>query len=89
MDIIFPTCARQSSSAGTGVDCALNIAYNKQVPICIGIASENSTSGAAESGTLKCRGWGDLCVGDESFDFSFDPASEVSAAINTAHLVRS
>jgi len=84
MDIVFPTCARQSSSAGTGSDCALNIAYNKQVPICSGIASENVTSDS-ERTSLKCRGWGDLCTGDGNFEFSFDPSSEVSPVVGRLH----
>jgi hypothetical protein len=77
MDIIFPTCAQHSSSAGTGSDCALNIAYNKQVPICSGISSENVTLGLEDAQSLKCRGWAELCVGDENFNFTFDTANEV------------
>ena len=65
MDIIFPICARTSTSAGTGSECSVNIAYNRQIPICSGIASDTS------NGT-KCRGWGELCVSDPNYTFSFE-----------------
>jgi integrin alpha FG-GAP repeat containing protein 1 len=78
IDIIFPTCARQSNSAGTGSDCSINIAYNRQVPICSGLNSETTNNGAAEQGKLSCRGWGELCVSDPDFSFSFDQGDDVS-----------
>lgn len=76
IDIIFPTCARQSSSAGTGSECSLNIAYNRQAPVCSGIASE--WSGADGSGQLKCRGYGELCVADDGFEFAFGDSDDAS-----------
>ena len=75
LDMIFPTCDRQSSSAGTGSECSINIAYNRQIPICPGITSEQTSSASTE---LKCRGWGELCVPDEKFELSFEEGSEVS-----------
>ena len=73
LDIVFPTCSRQSVASGIGSDCSINIAYNKQVPVCSG---EEATHGA--DGALICRGWGELCGADESFDFDFTAGSEVS-----------
>lgn len=29
-------------------------------------------------GLLKCRGWGDMCLFDEKFEFSFDEFDFVS-----------
>lgn len=78
MDIVFPVCGRQSNSAGTGSDCSINIAYNRQIPICTGVGAENTNNGGDISSGLKCRGWGSLCMSDSNFDFSFDPSSEVS-----------
>ncbi|WRT66340.1 uncharacterized protein IL334_003295 [Kwoniella shivajii] len=69
MDIIFPTCAQHSKSTGVGTECSINIAYNKQVPVCSTEATQHT-----KEGKLKCRGWGDLCVADEGFDFNFDPS---------------
>lgn len=79
IDIIFPTCARQSSSAGTGSECSLNIAYNRQAPVCAGIASE--WSGADGSGQLKCRGHGELCVADDGYEFAFDDSDDASRPV--------
>ncbi|WWC61849.1 uncharacterized protein I303_104434 [Kwoniella dejecticola CBS 10117] len=69
IDIIFPTCAQTSKSTGIGTECNLNIAYNRQIPIC-------STEGSQtdKEGKLSCRGWGELCTADEGFEFSFDPS---------------
>jgi integrin alpha FG-GAP repeat containing protein 1 len=78
MDMIFPVCGRRSSLAGTGSECSLNIAYNRQVPICSGVGAENANNGAAVADSLKCRGWGELCMADPGFTFSFEPSGEVS-----------
>ncbi|KAJ6620330.1 hypothetical protein B0H10DRAFT_2163572 [Mycena sp. CBHHK59/15] len=34
IDMVFATCSSVSSSTGVGTDCALNIAYNKQLSLC-------------------------------------------------------
>ncbi|WWC70229.1 uncharacterized protein I206_104179 [Kwoniella pini CBS 10737] len=67
IDIIFPTCAQQSKSTGIGTECNLNVAYNKQVPICSTEVSQSTKEGA-----LRCRGWGELCTPDDNFQFTFD-----------------
>ena len=74
IDIIFPVCSGHSTSTGLGSECSINIAYNKQVPIC---STEGSQLG--KDGALKCRGYLELCTPDEGFDFSFDTSSGVSA----------
>ncbi|WVQ82354.1 hypothetical protein IAT38_004482 [Cryptococcus sp. DSM 104549] len=69
IDIIFPTCAKHSTSTGVGTDCSIHIAHNKQVPVCSTEAAQR-----AKDGSLKCRGWGEMCISDEGFEFSFDEA---------------
>lgn len=78
IDIVFPICSRVSSSTGAGSDCSIIIAYNRQVPICSGLNAGQTNNGAADTTTLKCRGWGNLCVGDSTFAFVFEGQSEVS-----------
>jgi hypothetical protein len=34
LDLIFPTCESFSTSTGVGRGCSINIAYNKQKPLC-------------------------------------------------------
>ncbi|EIW70623.1 hypothetical protein TREMEDRAFT_28893 [Tremella mesenterica DSM 1558] len=77
IDIIFPTCSGHSSSTGLGSDCSINIAYNQQVPICSTERSQNT-----KDGSLKCRGWGELCTRDENFSFSFDSSSETQSMLS-------
>lgn len=73
IDIIFPTCTRKSASTGLGRDCSINIAHNKQVPLCSTEVSQWNTDGL-----LRCRGWGDMCLSHEKFEFSFDESDPVS-----------
>ncbi|KAF9501128.1 hypothetical protein BDN71DRAFT_1479701 [Pleurotus eryngii] len=61
IDMVFTTCSYVSSSSGLGTDCAINIAYNKQLPLC----ASNSPSKSARS----CRPPDDLCVADPDFKF--------------------
>lgn len=84
MDIVFPVCGRHSSSSGAGSDCSLNIAYNRQVPVCTGVGSEYNNNGAVTSEVLLCRGWGSLCVADPSFEFAFDSSNDVSRPNTTS-----
>ncbi|KAK7449726.1 hypothetical protein VKT23_013201 [Stygiomarasmius scandens] len=60
IDLIFPTC-RSVSSSGVGSDCAINIAYNQQLPLC--------TSHDIQPGKRTCRSPEDLCVADPNFKF--------------------
>ncbi|KAJ3225475.1 hypothetical protein HK099_006748 [Clydaea vesicula] len=57
MDIVFPTCVDNI--------CQINVAYNKQIPIC----SINIHS--------NCRKKENLCISDENFEFNFDLNSEL------------
>ncbi|WVN88253.1 uncharacterized protein L203_103454 [Cryptococcus depauperatus CBS 7841] len=67
IDIVFPTCSRRSESSGLGSNCNINIVYNKQASLC-----STETSQWNQDELLKCRGWGDMCISDEKFEFSFD-----------------
>ncbi|KEP52797.1 T-cell immunomodulatory protein [Rhizoctonia solani 123E] len=64
LDMIFPVCASISSKTGIGLDCAIHIAYNKQIPLC-------PSAGGISSGSAKCRSPGNLCVADDAFGFDF------------------
>lgn len=68
LDMVFPTCASVSTSSGIGKDCSINIAYNKQIPLC---------QATSLPGT-RCRDPQALCSADPNFEFSFDAASDVS-----------
>jgi len=80
--MVFSACPRHSTSGSIGFECSINIAYNKQVPVCRG---EGPTYRVDETmqGDLTCRGWGGLCLADEGFEFSFDPSDEVSRKLVT------
>lgn len=73
MDIIFPSCARRTTSSGIGYDCSINIAYNKQIPTC---SSEGSKSDGKSK--LACRGHGDMCQSDPDYAFDFGNQGGVS-----------
>ena len=78
MDIVFPVCSRTSTSAGTGSDCSINIAYNRQVPVCTGLNADYTNNGNVNSQTLKCRGYQQLCYADANFEFAFSNLQTVS-----------
>ena len=61
LDMVFPTCV--------GSRCALNIAYNLQMPLC---------SRGDKLGT-RCRDAGALCVADPEFRFDLDPSPSNAA----------
>lgn len=72
MDIIFPVCSEISAFTGQGSDCSIRIAFNQQIPLC---SFEESSRN--KDGSVKCRGWGELCTADPNFSFAFvDSKSE-------------
>ncbi|KAF7294648.1 hypothetical protein MIND_01001600 [Mycena indigotica] len=73
MDMVFTTCSSVSSSTGVGSDCAINIAYNKQLPLCKGLGSS----------TGSCRPPEELCTADSTFTFDLSqrPDNEYFARI--------
>jgi len=82
IDLVFPTCSSVSSTTGIGRGCSINIAYNKQKPLCL--TSDNSwlagLSQAAATAKKDCRQPSDLCTADEAFNFDLTDTSDVSFA---------
>lgn len=57
IDLVFPTCESVSSSTGIGLKCSINVAFNRQLPLC---TSDSSS---------MCRHPENLCTADPSFKF--------------------
>ncbi|KAI0781429.1 hypothetical protein BD413DRAFT_463176 [Trametes elegans] len=64
LDLLFATCASVSASTGIGSTCSINIAYNKQLPLCT-----SSTGASLQNGKRVCRPPDDLCTADPNFQF--------------------
>ncbi|KAJ7168406.1 hypothetical protein C8R43DRAFT_984269 [Mycena crocata] len=64
IDMVFSTCSSVSTSTGVGTDCAINIAYNKQLPLCT-----SSADSGVKKGVRTCRPPEDLCTADPEFKF--------------------
>ncbi|KAL0947607.1 hypothetical protein HGRIS_013696 [Hohenbuehelia grisea] len=61
LDMVFTTCSYVSQTTGVGTDCSINVAYNKQLPLCASTSSKKNKT--------KCRPPDDLCVADPDFKF--------------------
>ena len=61
--MLFVTCDSVSKSTGVGTGCAINIAYNKQLPLCA------SGSSSIQKGKRVCRSPQVLCIADPDFRF--------------------
>ncbi|OCH90654.1 hypothetical protein OBBRIDRAFT_793094 [Obba rivulosa] len=70
LDMLFTTCSSVSSSTGIGSDCAINIAYNQQLPLCA-----STTSSGVENGKRVCRPPQELCTADPDFQFDLSPSA--------------
>ena len=69
IDLLITTCSSVSQSSGLGSNCALNIAYNTQLPLC---ASTSSFHLGGDPATAKpCRSPTALCIADAHFSLSF------------------
>ncbi|KAF8487633.1 hypothetical protein JB92DRAFT_2759088 [Gautieria morchelliformis] len=71
IDMVFPTCASVDSSTGVGRDCMINIAYNKQLPLCTSTASSRK----------PCRSPQSLCTRDPNFQFDLDERASNDAFV--------
>ena len=69
IDLLITTCASVSRSTGLGSSCALNIAYNMQLPLCAPSSSFPFPRNPATA--TPCRSPDTLCVADPNFSFSF------------------
>ena len=63
--MVFPTCSSVSSSTGVGSGCLINIAYNKQIPVCPSAGSQT----VDKQGNQLCRPPEKLCIADPNFNF--------------------
>ncbi|EPQ58671.1 hypothetical protein GLOTRDRAFT_73218 [Gloeophyllum trabeum ATCC 11539] len=70
IDMIFPTCSYVSSITGVGTDCYINIAYNKQLPLCA-----STTDSGIKNGRRVCRPPEELCTPDVDFMYDLDERS--------------
>ena len=90
IDLLITTCTSVSASTGLGTGCALNIAYNKQIPLCasassaiISTAPVNSSADGKDA-KRTCRRPDELCTADPQFKFEFTvPVSNVRLVIST------
>ncbi|EMD34350.1 hypothetical protein CERSUDRAFT_117229 [Gelatoporia subvermispora B] len=76
LDMLFTTCSSVSSSTGIGSNCAINIAYNKQLPLC-----SSTTSSGVQNGKRVCRPPQELCTADPDFTFNLTPSSDNDAFV--------
>ena len=67
--MLFVTCDSVSKSTGIGTGCNINIAYNKQLPLC-------TSASNFQQGKRICRPPGDLCTADPDFQFDLNDSSE-------------
>lgn len=65
IDMVFPTCSAVSLRTGVGSDCLINIAYNKQIPVCPSAGSKTTD----KQGNRLCRSPEQLCIADPDFRF--------------------
>jgi integrin alpha FG-GAP repeat containing protein 1 len=84
IDMIFPTCGSVSSSTGIGSDCSINIAYNKQLPLCT-----SSTSSPVKNGKQLCRRPDQLCSADPNFTFDLTERADNDVSNNRHDLIKS
>ncbi|KAH9979777.1 hypothetical protein BJV77DRAFT_1048772 [Russula vinacea] len=80
IDLLITTCTTVSRSTGLGTNCALNIAYNTQLPLCASSSSFPLASNPAAA--APCRNPAALCVADPNFSFSFSGPNYVSVPIS-------
>ncbi len=80
IDLVFPTCRSHNTGSGIGSGCRINIAYNKQKPLCVDPALNwLKAAGQAVVGKKQdCRKHTELCQADVNFDFVLDPTGDVS-----------
>ncbi|KAH7914077.1 hypothetical protein BJ138DRAFT_1144581 [Hygrophoropsis aurantiaca] len=76
IDMVFPTCSSVSST-GIGSNCVINIAYNKQLPLCAS-ATEHSID---KNGRRTCRSPEELCTADPNFRFDLGTSTKNKAFV--------
>ena len=76
--MLFTTCDSVSSSTGIGSGCAINIAYNKQLPLCA-----SATTPSIKNGRRVCRQPQELCVADPDFRFNLHEGADNAEFVRT------
>ncbi|EGO21825.1 hypothetical protein SERLADRAFT_363011 [Serpula lacrymans var. lacrymans S7.9] len=77
IDMVFPTCSSYSPSTGIGMGCTINIAYNKQLPVC----ASATTSSVNSKGQRLCRSPEQLCIADPNFKFDLSTSGDNDAFV--------
>ncbi|KAI0737904.1 integrin alpha N-terminal domain-containing protein [Daedaleopsis nitida] len=75
LDMLFASCSSVSST-GIGSTCSINIAYNKQLPLC-----PSSTQPSVVNGRRICRPPDDLCTPDPNFKFDLGVRADNDAFV--------
>lgn len=78
IDMVFTTCTSVNPSTGVGANCAINIAYNKQLQLC--------ETGESSKGGKRCRSPEELCVGDDAFQFDLTGENDAFVSIPVSSL---
>ena len=71
IDMVFTTCESVSTSTGLGNNCAINIAYNRQIPLCTAAGMTG-----LKNGQRVCRPPDQLCSADPDFQFDLTGKNE-------------
>ena len=71
LDMLFASCASVSPSSGIGSTCSINIAYNKQLPLCA-----SATTPSIVNGKRVCRPPDNLCTADPEFGFDLSDRAD-------------
>lgn len=81
IDLVFPTCHSVSTSTGMGRGCSINIAYNRQKPLCRKATGSllGGWQAVMDAGNTNCRDPERLCEADIEFSFDLDPDGDVSS----------
>jgi integrin alpha FG-GAP repeat containing protein 1 len=69
--MLFTTCDSVSSYSGIGQGCSINIAYNKQLPLCA-----SATTPSVKNGQMVCRTPQALCTADQDFKFDLNEGDD-------------
>lgn len=85
IDVVFPSCD------GAYGECYINIAFNRQAPLCAEKSSGPFGTGPSappgkDKGTLQCRDPEDLCHADPKFLFNFTPSENNDVSFYTLSL---
>ncbi|PCH38397.1 integrin alpha N-terminal domain-containing protein [Wolfiporia cocos MD-104 SS10] len=76
IDMVFPTCSSVAPGTGIGASCYINIAYNKQLPLCA-----SATASSVQNGKQICRRPEQLCTADPDFRFDLSDRSDNDAFV--------